>query len=728
MKKLARILALPLLLALLSPSLIVAQNSQVSKAPAKRANAAKSNGAFAPIIRQLDDFVQRYMAADQTPGVTVGFMKDDFVWVKGYGYSDLENKVPAKPETSYRMASVTKPMTAIAILQLVEKGKIDLDAEVQTYVPYFPKKQWPVTVRQLLGHLGGISHYKDPAKELHITTQKSTREAIEIFENFDLVAEPGTRYSYSSYGYNLLGAVIEGASGMSYGEYMRQNVWQPAGMNNTLMDDPLEVIPNRARGYQLIDGKVRNSEFINVSSRFAAGGTRSTVSDMLKFARGVMEGKLISGESMNLMSSSLSTKAGRLTNYSLGWDTTPFSGRYMLAHSGGQQETRTLLYIFPAQKLAIAAALSFEGGNPGAYVGRLYQLLTGSPLELNIYAADKTKAVAAEVVNATFNYGLAEFEHSGKSRAANATELEEAFAYLNRYISEASLKSNAKESLAKIREGVHPSANFALTKVGSYMAQKLSEKNGAKSLASYANLGALSFFRDYIALSRQDSSLPAFAPGFAGLVDEMAKDWSKGSTDYVRQLWLLPDSDLEAVGKELRRTFAGLSTYPNTLDDFFAVTRRAAMKGDRQRALQAGKLAVELYPESGTANFLRGITQVLNSDPAAGQVALKKAIALEPNGPASAGGLNNVAYQFGGTGRTDDAISVLQAAIELYPKEANLYDSLGEFQLKKGDKAKALESYKKALELNPNFGNAAAAREIIKKLSAELEATVGSNQ
>ncbi|HKZ02787.1 MAG TPA: serine hydrolase [Pyrinomonadaceae bacterium] len=731
MKKLTQIIALSLMLQILLPaqSVLVARNSQGAKAPAKSARAtAKSNGRFAEPIRRFEEFVTRQMAVDQTPGVTVGFMKDDFVWVKGYGYSDLENKVPAKPETSYRMASVTKPMTAIAVLQLVEKGKIDLDAEVQTYVPYFPKKQWPVTVRQVLGHLGGISHYKNPEKELHIKTHKSTREAIEIFESFDLVAEPGTRYSYSSYGYNLLGAVIEAASGMSYGDYMRQNVWQPIAMNDTRMDDPLEVIPNRARGYQLVDGKVKNSEFIDISSRFAAGGTRSSVPDMLKFAIGIMEGKLISAEGMNRMSTSMSTKAGRLTNYALGWETTPFSGRYMLTHSGGQQETRTLLYIFPAHKLAIAAGLNFEGGNPGAYVERLYQLLTGSPLDLRIYAADKAKAAAAQAVQATFNYGLSDFERAGKSRAANPNEVAEAFAYFNRYVNEESFRTNAQESLAKIREGVHPSANYAHTKVGSYMAQKLSEKNGIASLTAYANLGGLIFFRDYMALSKNDSTIPSFNDAFVALVGDMAKDWSKANTEYIRHLWLLPDSDLNVVAKELRRTFSGVSVYPNVLDDFFGVTRRAALKGDRRGALQAAELSVEFYPEAAMANFLHGITLLLNRDSAGSQLALRKAVTLDPNGMASAGGLNNIAYQFRGAGMTDDAIAVLKVAIELHPNEANLYDSLGEFHLNKGDKVKALELYKKALEMNPNFGNAARAKEIVKKLSSEVEAAAGNKQ
>ncbi len=724
MKKLAPTFTAVFMLHLLvlGHSLLIAQ-SQVAKTPARNTRTSVPKNGFGQSLKLFDDFVTRQMAIDQTPGLTVGFMKDDFVWVQGYGYSDLENKVPAKAESAYRLASVTKPMTAIAILQLAEKGKINLDAEVQAYVPYFPKKPWPVTVRQVLGHLGGISHYKNPEQELHIKNSRNTREAIAIFEGFDLVAEPGTRYSYSSYGYNLLGAVIEAASGMAYGDYMRQNVWQPLGMTGTRMDDPLEVIPNRVRGYQLINGKVKNSEFVDISSRFAAGGTRSTVPDLLKFAKGIMEGKLVSSASMNVMSTSMSTKAGRLTNYAMGWETSPNSGRYMIAHSGGQQETRTLLYIFPTRKMAFAVGINFEAGNPAVYVDRLFQLISGAPLTLDAYSPDKVKAAYSEAIKATFNYGLSYFEHTQKSLAANEAELTEAFAYFNSNVNPEALNSNAAETLKKIREGVHPISKQALTRVGSFMAQQLREQSGDAGMNSYAARGGLAFFQDYIALT--NAGIPKelrFNDAFSASVTEMARDWKKSNTEYVRQFWLMPDDDLNVVARELRRSFAGSSVYPNVVDDFFNVTRQFAMKGDHAGALKSSQLAVELYPESATANFLSGISFVISGDADRGQPALKKVLALEPNGAAAAGGLNNLAYQMAGLGLTGDAIAILKAAIELHPKEANLYDSLGEFQLKKGEKAKALELYKKALELDPNFRNAANAREIVMKLSAELGA------
>lgn len=719
MKNVAKFVLVTLVLngTLLYPTPVQAQKPKLAK------TARPAVGRYAQAIKQFEEFARKHMALDKTVGLTIGFVKDDFTWVNAYGYADLENNVPAKPESAYRLGSVTKPMTAVAIMQLVEKGKINLDAEVQTYVPYFPKKQWPVTVRQLLGHLGGISHYKDAAKELHIKEHKPTRDAIAIFENFDLVAEPGTRYSYSSYGYNLLGAIIESASGMSYGDYMRQNVWLPLAMTDTRMDNPLEVIPNRVRGYQLINGKVKNSEFVDISSRFAAGGTRSTVPDLLKFARGVMAGKLLSAQSMDVVATSMSTKEGRLTNYGMGFDTTPYNGRYMLTHSGGQNETRTLLYILPSQNMALAGAVNFEGSSPGTYLERLFQLITGTPAEFAVYSPDKVKAALIDGMNSAFNYGLSYFERTGKPMATTPADLIEAFSYFNRYVNPSALEKNPEETTQKIRQGAHPAAAHAFTKVGSHMASKLKEKHGPAKLSAYPALGALAFFNDYIALTANDPNLlpeSRINTALAEATPSMAQEWAKTNTEYTRGLWLLPDADFAALGKTLRQSFEGKSVYPSLVNDFVNVTRRLILNGDKKRALEASQLAVELYPASGSANLIHGLSLIVNNQPAAAQESLKKALALNPQGPASAGGLNNIAYQLAGVGMVDEGMAILRVAIEMHPKEANLYDSLGEFQLKKGDKAKALELYKKALEVNPNFPNAANAREIVKKLSGEI--------
>ena len=349
---------------------------------------AQTSDKYADKFRVFEDFVRQQMEKNKIPGMTIGFVKDDYVWVKGFGYADLENKIPAKPESAYRLASVQKSMTAAAILQLVEQGKINLDAEIQTYVPYFPKKKFPITVRQLLYHLGGIPHYVNRDVEQHIKVHKTTREAIAIFENFDLIAEPGTKFSYSTYGYNLLGAAIESASKQSYADYMRQHVWQPLGMSETRMDDPLALIPNRVRGYQIMNNEIRNSEFIDVSSRFAAGGTRGTVIDLLKFMKGLNDGKLLSAKSLGLMYATTKMRDGavsgfpRTAGYAMSWNLTTQKRGLVVFNDGGQPETRTFILNFPEKKFALAVAQNLEKDNYSEMFLRLYELILDEKFRL----------------------------------------------------------------------------------------------------------------------------------------------------------------------------------------------------------------------------------------------------------------------------------------------------------------------------------------------------------
>lgn len=341
-----------------------------------------STGAYASRIQRIEAMATRRLASARIPGATLGFSQGGFTWVRGFGQADLENRIPATADTAYRYASLQKSMTATAVLQLVEAGRLDLEGEIQTYVPYYPMKPFPITVRQLLGHLGGIPHYVNRAVEQHFTDQKTTRQAVEVFAAFDLVAEPGTKFVYSTYGYNLLGAAIEEVSGQPYAQYMRKQVWDRAGMASARMDDPLELIPNRSRGYQRIADRIMNSEFINLSSRFAAGGTRGTVPDLLRFTNALNAGKLIGAESLKLMYSEMRTRDGGFSGiggkgYAMGWN---ILGNGVIHNDGGQQETRTTLINVPSEDLVIAYAQNaeFEIDGPPLAFG-CYEILTGRP-------------------------------------------------------------------------------------------------------------------------------------------------------------------------------------------------------------------------------------------------------------------------------------------------------------------------------------------------------------
>ncbi|HWS70789.1 MAG TPA: serine hydrolase domain-containing protein, partial [Thermoanaerobaculia bacterium] len=427
-------------------------------------------------LRDFEAFAQQQLKAANMPGLSVAVMKDDFVWSKGFGFADVENQVQATAESSYRLASVTKPMTATAMLKLAEEGTIDLDAEVQTYVPTFPRKQWPITVRQLLGHLGGIPHYRDAGAELHFREPKNTAEALAVFRDFDLVAEPGTRYSYSSYGYVLLGAIIEGATGKPYAQVMREKVWGPLGMIATRMDDPRAVIAHRVRGYELRDGKLRNSEYVDVSSRFAAGGTRSTVVDMLAFVRGLDADKVLKRETLERMWTAQATKDGRATRYGLGWEIHSLAGRFAVFHDGAQAETNTYLVYVPRVHFAIALATNLEAANLNVFADRLALLFLGDDWASRMWIRGSRGDQAAGVgILSAFNAGFAYYDRYGRASTTDAKELANAFRALNESVDG---KQAPREELVK---------------VGSHIAHSLAPHG----LERYHHEGPFAFFADY---------------------------------------------------------------------------------------------------------------------------------------------------------------------------------------------------------------------------------------
>ena len=702
----------------------------------------KAANKYVEKLRAYEEFVLRQMQRDRIPGMTVGFAKDDYVWVKGFGYADLENKTPAKPESSYQTASILKGMTAVAILQLVELGKINLDAEVRTYVPYFPRKKFPITIRQLLAHQGGISHYKNQWEKF-VKEPKTTKETIAIFADYDLVAEPGTKFSYSTYGYDLLGAVIEEVTKKSYGDYMRENVWKPLGMNDTRMDNPIEFIPNRVRGYQYFDsgeknalfGQVKNAEYIDFSSRFAAGGARTTVQDMLKFRNGLNAGKLISKESLNLTHTKPVTRDGKINGfgsvigYTMGGFLTQENGRFGVYYDGGQHGTTTAIFNFPTENLTIAVAMNIQSRRSFAYIQRLFQLIMDEPRFASVYTGDKTSDDQVSAIKSVFEGGLSYFDIHQKPLDDNQKEMAKAFAHFNKYTDKEILNSNREEALKKIDEGQHPFAGQPFTKLGSFMAQKLSEKYGTKALKTYHSAGAISFFNDYIEMYKKESQYPKefqFSEPFEAMILRWNLSWRKTNTEYVRSLAIAPETDFVAVERQLKETFAKAEIYPDLGQNIFSIeanglnffntVKQLLLARDSKKAVRVGQLAVDLYPQSDISNTALAIVKIIFGEKDKARQLLKKASAINAVGAASADNLNSTAYDFAVAGQPDAGLELLKAAVDLYPKDANLYDSIGEFYLKKGEKEEAVKFYKKVLEINPSSANA---KQMLEKLTVQ---------
>ncbi|HEV2764021.1 MAG TPA: serine hydrolase domain-containing protein [Pyrinomonadaceae bacterium] len=671
-----------------------------------RRPAAQPADVYAERLRLFEEFVRERMAREKVPGLTVGFFKGGYVWVKGFGYADLENKVPATADSVYRLASVTKPMTAVAVLQLVERGKIKLDEEIQAYVPDYPKQKWPVTVRQLLAHLGGGQTGSGLGAE-----RKSVREVVELISKAGLASEPGTKFVYTTSGYNLLGAAVEHASGMSFAEYMRENVWLPAGMTATHLDDPGSIVPNRVRGYELSDGKVRNAPFVDVSTRFGGGGATGTVPDVLRFAQGLRDGRLLkSKEILAEMYAPAVDRGGRFMDYedgwdySLGWFVTSRNGRFALHHDGGQKGTATALLYVPSEDFAVAVACNADWADKWPYARRLFELVFEESWDVPVRTTkSRYDAALYKALRLSYERGALQYERERRPLAADAKELARAFEYFNRAVERRTVESSFDEASKRIADGRHPAADLALVKLGSYMAARLVERFGEERLSSYRRRGAVAFFGDFVELYKSDPRHPKELTFDAPLEATLARwhaGWSRAWDEEARRLKLkasLPE--IISAGERLRKNFEGAEVVPDFVGELLNGSVAAFHKGDSAVAMRAAALAADLYPHEDITNFVLALNLVAAGDTERARNALRKSLAAKPNGIASAARLKQNAKDLASAKKTDVALGLLSLGFELHPSDASLYETAAELVSKQGQTERADEFRRKAQAL-----------------------------
>ncbi len=314
-------------------------------------------------VAQSDDLdvkatklIQEFFLKSAAPGLSVSVGYDDkIIWSKGFGYADLEQKVTVDPSlTKFRVGSIAKPFTAFALAKLLDGKKIELDSEIQSYVPSFPKKKYPITIRQIAGHLSGIRHYQ--GNEFY--SQKkytSVLEGLAIFQADPLEHMPGDKWSYTSYGYNLLSAAVEQASGKSFLNYMNEDVFLPLGMKQTVPDYLDEIIINRGRYYLRRDNAYFNEPEVNNSYKWAGGGFLSTTDDLVRFGFAHLNDKHLSKSTIDLLWTSQQTADGALTGYGIGWRIVKLEGgQTWIGHGGGSVGGSTQFWLLKKHGLVIA--------------------------------------------------------------------------------------------------------------------------------------------------------------------------------------------------------------------------------------------------------------------------------------------------------------------------------------------------------------------------------------
>ena len=338
---------------LLVPTILVAQGT-----PCVSRRSGSVPAAYAATVARERMLVCERLAT-RIPGVQVAVaVNGKLVWSEGFGYADAARMRPVTHETQFRIGSVSKPFTATSVALLYEQGKLDLDAPVQRYVPSFPDKGYPISTRQLTGHLAGIRHYKD--QEFFLNRRFATvLDGLTIFQDDSLLFPPGTRFSYSSYGWNLVAAVVEGASGDDFLHYMSTHVFRPLGLTHTTPDRVDSLVPDRTQFYDRDSaGIFRIAPAVDNSYKWAGGGFISTAEDLVRFGSALLDPGFLKRETLDLLFTSQRTNAGTETGYGIGWFLRTDSLGHHWAFHGGSAVGGTAVFGLDRDSHVVVAILT----------------------------------------------------------------------------------------------------------------------------------------------------------------------------------------------------------------------------------------------------------------------------------------------------------------------------------------------------------------------------------
>jgi CubicO group peptidase (beta-lactamase class C family) len=323
-------------------------------------------------VEEARGLARALMVQENLPGLSVAVALDgEILWAESFGYSNVERRTPVTPHTRFRTGSVSKTLTAAAVALLYDRGRIDLDAPIQTYVPAYPQKQWTISTRQLLADVSGVHRPRgDSSDNLAYGHCTSLGETLNAFANEPLSFEPGTKYQFSTYGWVLLSAAVESTSGEPFSTFMSREVFKPLGMESTALegsDDNEDIVsfyfPRAAMRPSL---GLQAGPGADYSCFFGAGAFLSTPSDLVRLGSAMLKPGLLKAETIKLFQTPLQLESGDSTGFALGWkaDTIELSGApaRVLRHRATPTGSTVSLSLFPDRKLAIAVTTNVTHG------------------------------------------------------------------------------------------------------------------------------------------------------------------------------------------------------------------------------------------------------------------------------------------------------------------------------------------------------------------------------
>lgn len=307
-------------------------------------------------IKAAKEFTNAFLNENNIPGLAISVSKNGrMIWSEGFGYSNIELKTKVSPsKTQFRIASISKSITAVALAKLVDEEKLDFDSSIYKYINNFPKKEYDFTIRQVGGHIAGIRHYK--GQEFILNKKMSIVEGLDIFKDDPLRFKPGSDYGYSTYGFSILSVVIQNVAKTPFNDYMKETIFKPLKMELTTLDLSDTEMPNRTQFYRKTNGnQIVLGRTVSNEHKVAGGGFVSTSEDLIKFGNEILSPKIITKSSRDELIKPQTLDSGKSTNYGIGFRISKTKNDTPIyRHSGGGIGASTLLLMYPEEDIVIS--------------------------------------------------------------------------------------------------------------------------------------------------------------------------------------------------------------------------------------------------------------------------------------------------------------------------------------------------------------------------------------
>lgn len=337
-------------------------------------------GGQEPDLKRIDAFVRAEMTRQKVPGLALAIVKKGRVLAaKGYGFANVEHHVPVGPETIFQSGSLGKQFTAAAVMLLVEQGKVGLEDPVTKFFPEAPDSWQKITVRHLLTHTSGIPDYegiKEGPAAIDLRRDYTEDELARVAFGLTLEFPAGTRWNYSNTGYLLLGIIIRKASGQFYGDVLHERVFAPLGMVSARVISEADIVPNRAAGYRLEEGVLKNQGWVAPTLNTTADGALYfSVRDLIAWDKGLRSGAILSPRSWAQVYDPVKLKSGNPYPYGFGWDVDRLHGQLWLHHGGAWQGFQSYISRYLGDELTIVVLANLAEADTARFVDGIASIL-----------------------------------------------------------------------------------------------------------------------------------------------------------------------------------------------------------------------------------------------------------------------------------------------------------------------------------------------------------------